>query len=146
MSIRKHGSAVWTGDIKSGQGTVSLESGALDAQPYGFNTRFEGEPGTNPEELVGAAHAACFSMALSLVLADYDGVADSIDTRATVTLDKDGDGFSVTGVHLDVKGKVPGLDASQFAEAAETAKQNCPISRLYAGGTAEITMDVSFEA
>ncbi|MHA6347412.1 OsmC family protein [Roseivivax sp. CAU 1761] len=139
--MKKHGSAKWSGDLKSGKGHVSTESGALKDTPYGFNQRFEDQPGSNPEELVGAAHAACFSMALSMILGNHDATAEEIATKATVSLEKDGDGFSVTRVHLDVTAKVPGLDAAKFAEAAEAAKAGCPISKLYAGGTAEITME-----
>ena len=97
MTIHKHGSAHWSGDIKRGKGTVSTESGVLNQQPYGFNTRFEGEKGTNPEELIGAAHAACFSMALSLMLGEAGYTADSIDTTADVSLDKTDGGFAITG-------------------------------------------------
>ncbi len=139
--INKFGTAKWQGDLQSGTGHVSTESGALKDQPYGFNTRFEGKAGSNPEELVGAAHAACYSMALSMILGQHDATPDSIDTKATVSLEKDGDGFSVTKVHLDVTAKVPGLDEAKFKEAANAAKEGCPISKLYAGGTAEITMD-----
>ncbi|MHA6325631.1 OsmC family protein [Roseivivax sp. CAU 1753] len=141
MTIRKFGTAHWAGDLKSGKGQVSTESGVLDNTPYGFNTRFEDKPGSNPEELVGAAHAACFSMALSLILGEHDATADAIDTKATVSLEQDGDGFSVTRVHLDVTATVPGMDADAFMEAANAAKEGCPISKLYKGGTAEITMD-----
>ncbi|ETX14549.1 peroxiredoxin [Roseivivax halodurans JCM 10272] len=139
--IDKYGTAQWKGDLQSGKGHVSTESGALNDTPYGFNTRFEGEPGSNPEELVGAAHAACYSMALSMILGQHDATPDSIDTKATVSLEKDGDGFSVKKVHLDVTASVPGMDESQFMEAANAAKDGCPISKLYAGGTAQITMD-----
>ncbi|QFT62392.1 osmotically inducible protein OsmC [Roseivivax halotolerans] len=141
MAIEKFGTAHWSGDLQSGTGEVSTESGALDKVQYGFNKRFEGEPGSNPEELVGAAHASCYSMALSMILGNHDVVADDIDTKATVSLEKDGDGFSVTKVHLDVTAKVPGLSEDKFMEAANAAKDGCPISKLYAGGTAEITMD-----
>ncbi|QFS82203.1 Peroxiredoxin OsmC [Roseivivax sp. THAF40] len=143
MAIKKFGTAHWAGDLQSGKGRVSTESTALDNTPYGFNTRFEDEPGSNPEELVGAAHAACYSMALSMILGQHDATADAIDTKATVSLEKDGDGFSVTKVHLEVKATVPGLDEAKFMEAANAAKEGCPISKLYKGGTAEITMDAS---
>ena len=141
MAIKKFGTAHWSGDLKTGKGQVSTESGALSDTPYGFNQRFEGEPGSNPEELVGAAHAACYSMALSMILGNYDATADAIDTKATVSLEQDGDGFSVTKVHLDVTAKIPGIDADTFQTAANAAKEGCPISKLYKGGTAEITMD-----
>lgn len=106
--IQKHGSAQWSGDLKSGKGTVSTESGALDAQPYGFNTRFEDKPGSNPEELVGAAHASCFSMALSMVLGEAGFTAEDIRTTSTVHLAKTEGGFEVKTVHLAVEASVPG--------------------------------------
>lgn len=137
--INKKGSAHWEGSLKEGKGTVSTESGALSQQPYGFNTRFEDKVGTNPEEIIGAAHAACFSMALSMILGE--DTPDAIDTTASVSMDKDGDGFAVKKIHLDVTAKVPGISEDAFQEAARTAKENCPISRLLMGGTAEITMD-----
>jgi osmotically inducible protein OsmC len=112
MTIHKHGSAHWSGDIKRGKGTVSTESGVLNQQPYGFNTRFEGEKGTNPEELIGAAHAACFSMALSLMLGEAGYTADSIDTTADVSLDKTDGGFAITKVALKSKVTVPGIARS----------------------------------
>ncbi|WP_281983110.1 OsmC family protein [Thalassorhabdomicrobium marinisediminis] len=135
---KKHGSAKWQGGLKDGRGHVSTESGVLDDQPYGFNTRFEGKKGTNPEELVGAAHASCFSMALSMILEDYDLKADSIETKATVTLEEKDGGFTVTASHLEVEARIPNASQEQFNEAATTAKENCPISKLL---TAEITMD-----
>tara|TARA_R110002072_G_scaffold203170_1_gene361142 strand:- start:6 stop:431 length:426 start_codon:yes stop_codon:yes gene_type:complete len=135
---KKYGSAHWEGDLKEGKGTVSVESGAIEDQPYGFNTRFEDKPGTNPEELVAAAHASCFSMALSMVLGDAGMIASEIDTRATVTLDQVDGGFAVTKSHLDVTVSVPDGDPDKVMEACEGAKANCPISKLL---TAEITMD-----
>tara|TARA_R110001599_G_scaffold333559_1_gene549557 strand:+ start:82 stop:510 length:429 start_codon:yes stop_codon:yes gene_type:complete len=138
MTIKKSGSAHWEGNLKKGKGTVSTETKVLDAQPYGFNTRFEDGKGTNPEELIGAAHASCYSMALSMILEGSDLVADSIDTKATVHLDEKDGGFAVTRVHLDVSAKIPGATQEQFDEATNTAKENCPISKLL---TAEITMD-----
>ena len=135
---KKYGSAHWEGDLKEGKGTVSVESGAIEDQPYGFNTRFEDKPGTNPEELVAAAHASCFSMALSMVLGDAGMTASEIDTRATVTLDQVDGGFAVTKSHLDVTVSVPDADPDKVMEACEGAKANCPISKLL---TAEITMD-----
>ncbi|WP_179378985.1 OsmC family protein [Jannaschia marina] len=132
------GSAHWEGGLKDGKGTVSMQSGALDAQPYGFNTRFEDKPGTNPEEMIAAAHASCFSMALSMVLGEGGMTADAIDTNATVTLDQVDGGFAVTKSHLDVTMSVPGAEAEKVMEAAEAAKANCPISKLL---NAEITMD-----
>lgn len=136
--IKKAGSAKWRGDLKSGNGTVSTESTALKDQPYGFNTRFEDQPGTNPEELIGAAHASCFSMALSMILGDSDLVPDEISTTSKVYLDKENDGFAVQKVHLTVAAKVPNASEDAFLAAAQTAKDNCPISKLL---SCEITMD-----
>ncbi|MBY6152734.1 OsmC family protein [Vannielia litorea] len=144
--INRKASAHWSGNIKEGKGTISTASGALSSQPYGFNTRFEDAPGTNPEELIGAAHAGCFTMALSKVLVDQTGhEAEALDTTATVSMDKEGDGFAVKKIHLELKGRVPGIDAAAFMTAAEAAKANCPISKLLEGG-AEITMDATFES
>lgn len=138
MTIHKHGSAHWSGDIKRGKGTVSTESGVLNQQPYGFNTRFEGEKGTNPEELIGAAHAACFSMALSLMLGEVGYTADSIDTTADVSLDKTDGGFAITKVALNSKVTVPGIAPQQFDGIIQKAKAGCPVSQLL---KAEITLD-----
>lgn len=140
MGIDKQGSAHWEGTLEEGRGTVSTGSGALDAQPYGFATRFEGRAGTNPEELVAAAHASCFAMAFSMVLGQSDLTASAIDARATVTLDEVDGGFAVTKSHLTVTASVPGASEDQVREAAEGAKANCPISKLL---DAEITMDLS---
>ncbi|ENY3728125.1 TPA: OsmC family protein [Enterobacter kobei] len=138
MTIHKHGSAHWSGDIKRGKGTVSTESGVLNQQPYGFNTRFEGEKGTNPEELIGAAHAACFSMALSLMLGEAGYTADSIDTTADVSLDKTEGGFAITKVALKSKVTVPGIAPQQFDGIIQKAKAGCPVSQLL---KADITLD-----
>lgn len=139
MAITKTGSARWQGGIKDGKGEVSTESGALSAQPYGFNTRFEGQPGTNPEELIGAAHAACFSMALSGQL-DKAGVKDArIDSSAAVTIEKQDDGFTITKSHLTVRVSGQGEDAA-IREAAEAAKSGCPVSKVL---NAEVTMDLT---
>jgi len=138
MTIHKHGSAHWSGDIKRGKGTVSTESGVLNQQPYGFNTRFEGEKGTNPEELIGAAHAACFSMALSLMLGEAGYTADSIDTTADVSLDKTDGGFAIAKVALQSKVTVPGIAPQQFDGIIQKAKAGCPVSQLL---KAEITLD-----
>ncbi|MCU6384053.1 OsmC family protein [Enterobacter quasiroggenkampii] len=138
MTIHKHGSAHWSGDIKRGKGTVSTESGVLNQQPYGFNTRFEGEKGTNPEELIGAAHAACFSMALSLMLGEAGYTADAIDTIADVSLDKTDGGFAITKVALKSKVTVPGIAPQQFDGIIQKAKAGCPVSQLL---KAEITLD-----
>jgi len=138
MAIKKSGSAHWKGNLKEGKGSVSTEIHVLKDQPYGFNTRFEDGKGPNPEELIGAAHASCYSMALSMILEGHDLVADSIDTKATVHLEEKDGGFAVTKVHLDVAASIPGATQVQFEEATTTAKENCPISKLL---TAEITMD-----
>lgn len=138
MTIHKHGSAHWSGDIKSGKGTVSTESGVLNQQPYGFNTRFEGAKGTNPEELIGAAHAACFSMALSLMIGEAGFTADSIDTTADVSLDKADGGFAITKIALTSKVTVPGIDPQKFDGIIQKAKAGCPVSQIL---KAEITLD-----
>ena len=143
MKIDHFGSAVWSGGLKDGKGTISTESGALDEQPYGFAARFEGVRGTNPEELLGAAHAGCFTMALSLVLGEAKLVAERMDTQATVTLEKQGDGFAITHVHLTLKAKIPGADQATFDKCANTAKTNCPVSKLF---KAEITLDAQLVA
>lgn len=130
MTINKSGSAVWMGGLKDGKGTISTESGALDAYPYGFATRFEGKPGSNPEELIAAAHASCFTMALSLMLGEAGLTADKLETNAVVSLEKQDDGFAVTASHLTLKADIPGADEATFAEIAEKAKANCPISKL----------------
>ncbi|WOI55179.1 OsmC family protein [Palleronia sp. LCG004] len=137
--IKKHGSANWKGSLKEGNGTVSTQTGVLDKQNYGFKSRFEGGTNTNPEELIGAAHAACYSMALSMILGQSDLTPDSIDTKATVSLDEVDGGFAVTKIHLDVTASIPGADDAKFQEAAQAAKEGCPISKLVTG--AEITMD-----
>ncbi|QWA10808.1 OsmC family protein [Sodalis ligni] len=137
MTIHKKGQAHWEGDIKRGKGTVSTESGALQQQPYGFNTRFEGAAGTNPEELIGAAHAACFSMALSLMLGDEGFTPDSIDTTADVSLDKVEGGFAITKVALNSTVKLPGIDDAVFEKIIQKAKAGCPVSQLL---KAEITL------
>ena len=137
--IKKTASAHWSGGLKDGKGQISTESGALSDQPYGFNTRFEDKAGTNPEELIGAAHAGCFSMALSMILGDFDAVADDIDTKATVGLEETDGGFAITKIHLDLTAKIPGISEDDFQKAAQTAKENCPVSKVLAA--ADITMD-----
>ena len=127
--IRK-ANAVWKGGLKDGQGTISSESGALSGVSYNFSQRFEDKPGTNPEELIGAAHAACYSMALSLNLGNAGLKPDSIETKAAVTLEKLDVGQTITRVHLDVVAKVPGATPEQLLTAAEATKRTCPISRL----------------
>jgi osmotically inducible protein OsmC len=141
--MKKTASAHWQGGIKDGKGTISTESGALTKQPYGFNTRFEGKPGTNPEELIGAAHAGCFSMALSKELGDAGMTAESIDTKAEVTLDKQDAGFTITAVHLSLKAKIPGADRAAFDKAVASAKTGCPVSKVL---NAKITLEAVLEA
>jgi osmotically inducible protein OsmC len=136
--MEKKAWAVWKGSIKEGGGTISTETGVLKEAPYGFKARFENGKGTNPEELIGAAHAGCFSMALSLMLGEAGFTAEKIETHATVTLEKIGSGFEITASHLDVTAKVPGADAAKFAELANRAKVGCPVSKLL---KAKITMD-----
>ncbi len=131
-------SAVWNGTLKEGKGTISTESGVLDSAPYSFRTRFEDEKGTNPEELVGAAHAGCFSMALSMILGMDGMTPEKIETTATITLEKVGDGFAVTSSHLDVTATIPGATDEAFQASAAKAKAGCPISKLL---NAKITMD-----
>ena len=142
MTIHKKGQAHWEGDIKRGKGTVSTESGVLNQQPYGFNTRFEGEKGTNPEELIGAAHAACFSMALSLMLGEAGFTPTSIDTTADVSLDKVDAGFAITKIALKSEVAVPGIDASTFDVIIQKAK-GCPVSQVL---KAEITLDYQLKS
>ena len=127
--IRK-ASAVWKGGLKDGQGTVSAETGVLKEVPYNFSQRFETQPGTNPEELIAAAHASCYSMALSANLGNAGLKPDSVETKASLTLEKLDVGFTITRIHLDVAAKVPGATPEAFLTAAETAKRTCPISRL----------------
>jgi len=134
--------AVWQGGIKDGGGTISTETGVLKDAPYGFNARFENGKGTNPEELIGAAHAGCFSMALSLMLGEAGMTADRIETHADVTLDKSGDGFEITASHLTVSAKIPGADDATFLEIASKAKAGCPVSKLL---KARITMNAKLE-
>jgi osmotically inducible protein OsmC len=136
--MKRSASAVWRGGLKDGKGTVSTESGVLAGVPYNFSKRFENEKGTNPEELIAAAHAACFSMALSLFLGDAGMTAESIETTATVTLDQVAGGFAVTSSHLQTTVKIPNADNAGFQKAVETAKSGCPISKLL---NATITMD-----
>lgn len=136
--MKKTASAVWKGGFKDGKGSISSESGALRDAAYGFNTRFEGVAGTNPEELIGAAHAACFSMALAAQLGEAGLTPESIETEATVTLEKSADGFTITAVHLDVNARIPGADQSTFDRVADAAKSGCPVSKVL---NANITMD-----
>lgn len=141
--MKRKGSAVWNGSLKEGKGTVSTESGALKETQYSFSTRFENGVGTNPEELIAAAHAGCFSMALSGQLGNANLNPESVRTTATVNLEKKEEGFTVTAVHLDVVARIPGASEEAFLTAANNAKAGCPISRLL---KAEITMDAKLEA
>lgn len=141
--MKREGSAVWKGGLKDGKGTISTGSGVLSNTQYGFNTRFENGPGTNPEELIGAAHAGCFSMALSKELGEAGMVAESIQTKATVTLEKVDAGFAITAVHLDLTAKIPGADRQKFEAAANQAKAGCPVSKVL---NARVTMEAKLEA
>jgi lipoyl-dependent peroxiredoxin len=140
--MKKHASAVWTGSLKEGKGTISTETGVLSSAPYGFRSRFEDGPGTNPEELIGAAHAGCFSMALSMLLGMNGLTAERIETKAEITLEKVGEGFAITASHLDVSARVPGTDSGTFEKIARQAKEGCPVSKLM---NATITMDARLE-
>ncbi len=140
--MKRSASAVWNGGLKDGKGSISTESGVLADTQYSFSTRFEEGKGTNPEELIAAAHAGCFSMALSAQLNNAGQTAERIQTEATVTLEKKDEGFTVTAVHLKVRAKVPGATPPDFEKAAQAAKAGCPISRLL---KAEITMETKLE-
>jgi len=135
-------SATWKGGLKDGKGSLVTASGVLDNTPYSFGTRFENGKGTNPEELIAAAHAGCFAMALSAQLGEANLRADTIEATATVTLQKNAAGWEVTTSHLDVRARIPGADAAAFELAANNAKAGCPISRLL---NAKITMDAKLE-
>ena len=141
--MKRKASAVWRGGLKDGKGTISSESGVLKETQYSFSTRFENGIGTNPEELIAAAHAGCFSMACSAELGKAGITPESIHTTATITMDKTDAGWTVTESHLDVAAKIPGVDPAKFTAAANAAKAGCPISRLL---KANVTMDVRLEA
>lgn len=141
--MQRKASAVWQGGLKDGRGTLTTESKALSGTPYSFGTRFEGVPGTNPEELLGAAHAGCFSMALSMMLGEAGIKPERIDTTATITFEKLDTGFTITRSHLDVAVKAPGADRVKFDEAAQKAKAGCPLSKVL---KAEISMDARLDA
>ena len=140
--MKRKASAIWKGGIRDGKGSISTDSGVLSDTPYSFGTRFENEKGTNPEELIGAAHAGCFSMALSLMLGEAGFTPENISTVASVTLEKIEGGFGITAVHLDVVARVPGIDQQAFQAAAEKAKKGCPVSRVL---NAAITMEARLE-
>ena len=140
--MKRSGSAVWSGGLKDGKGSISTQSGVLDNTEYGFNARFDHGPGTNPEELIGAAHAGCFTMALSSQLGEACMTARSLTTTATVTLDKDEQGYAITAVHLNLIADIPGANQEAFEAAALRAKQNCPVSKLL---KADITLDARLD-
>jgi osmotically inducible protein OsmC len=140
--MKRKGSAAWTGDLRTGKGTISTESGVLDKRPYGFNTRFGDEKGTNPEELIGAAHAACFSMALSNELGKAGVASPQIETTATVEIKQADGGFAITASHLDVRVTAKGADRTKVEAATESAKANCPVSKVL---KAEVTMTATYE-
>lgn len=141
--MKRHASAEWKGGLKDGKGTISTQSNVLSETQYSFSTRFEDGIGTNPEELIAAAHAGCFSMALSGQLGNAGLTAESINTTATVTLDKKDGSFAITAVHLEVRARVPGADEQAFETAANNAKAGCPVSKVL---NAEITMDAKLES
>ncbi len=141
--MKRSANAVWTGDLRSGNGTISTESGVLSDTQYSFKTRFEHGAGTNPEELIAAAHAGCFSMALSVELQKAGLIAERIATKADVTLEQKVGSFAITAVHLTLRAKVPGASQADFDEAAQAAKAGCPVSKLL---RAEITLDAQLEA
>lgn len=141
--MQRKGSAVWRGGLKDGTGTVSTASGALSGLQYSFGTRFEDGVGTNPEELIAAAHAGCFSMALSAQLGNAGLTPEQIETTAAVTLEKTEAGFTITAVHLEVRARIPGADPQAFQKAANSAKAGCPVSRVL---NAAITMDATLSA
>lgn len=140
--MKRTASAAWQGDIKEGKGHISSQSGALKDVQYGFNTRFEDGPGTNPEELIAAAHAGCFTMALAAQLGEAGLTAQSLKTTAAVSLEKAEDGFTITAVHLVLVAKIPGTDRQAFETIANKAKTGCPVSKLL---NATITLDATLE-
>lgn len=140
--MKRQATAEWRGDLKTGKGSLTTDSGALSKAPYSFTTRFEGEKGTNPEELIAAAHAGCFTMALSAELGKAGLTPESLRTTATVSLEKQASGWEVGESHLELVAKVPGASEEAFRQAAETAEKNCPISKLL---KAKITMDARLE-
>jgi osmotically inducible protein OsmC len=141
--MKKSASATWSGGLKDGQGTISTETGVLREAPFGFKSRFEDGPGTNPEELIGAALAGCFSMALSLGLGNAGLTPESIETRAQVTLDKQGEGFAITTIALTCRARVPDADADAFQRIARETKQGCPVSKVL---NADVSLDAALES
>lgn len=143
-TMKKYGTAAWSGGVQDGKGAISTQSGALSDYPYGYASRYEGKLGTSPEELIGAAHAGCFTMNLSRLLGEAGLTAEAMHTKAEVTLEKDTvTGFTVTAVHLTLRAKIPGAGAAAFQELAGKAKAGCPISKLF---TAPITLDAALES
>lgn len=140
MKINRTGSAAWAGDVKAGKGAISTQSGALKAYPYGFGSRFEGLPGTNPEELIAAAHAGCFTMALSLALGEAGYTAEQMNTNATVTLEKVSDGYAITSSRLVLSARIPKIDDATFQSIAAKAKAGCPVSKAL---NTQITLEAS---
>ena len=141
--MQRSAQAQWRGDLKSGAGTISTASGTLSQTPYSFHSRFEQGKGTNPEELLAAAHAGCFTMAVSAQLAQAGLKADSLNTTCTITLDKTDGGFGITESHLELKAKIPGATKEAFEKATEAAKSGCPVSKLY---NTKITLDARLES
>ena len=141
--MKRAAQAHWRGDLKSGGGTLSTDSGVLANQAYSFHTRFEDGKGTNPEELLAAAHAGCFSMALSAQLAGAGLTAESIDTKCTITLDKTDSGFGITESHLELRARIPGASQEAFDTATQAAKGGCPVSKLF---NTTITLDAKLES
>ena len=141
--MKRTASAIWNGGFKDGKGSISTQSGVLKDAQYGFKTRFEDGPGTNPEELIGAAHAGCFSMALSVQLGEAGLTAERIETKAEVTFEKLDTGFTITAVHLILRAKVPGTDQAGFEAIANKAKVGCPVSKVL---NAKITLDAQLES
>ena len=135
-----YGTAKWQGGLKDGKGAISTKSGALSDYPYGFASRFEGKPGTNPEELIGAAHSGCFTMALSLILEQAGFKAEEMNTKAEITLAKQGDGFAITKSQLTLRAKIPGIDNAKFQELAGMAEKGCPVSKVL---NCEIALDAA---
>ena len=135
-----YGTAKWQGGLKDGKGAISTKSGALSDYPYGFASRFEGKPGTNPEELIGGAHAGCFTMALSLILEQAGFKADEMSTKAEISLVKQGDGFAITKSQLTLRAKIPGIDNAKFQELAGMAEKGCPVSKVL---NCEIVLDAA---
>lgn len=144
--IKRHAYAEWSGDLKGGRGKITTETGVLSDTPYSFRTRFEDEKqGTNPEELIAAASASCFSMAFAKMLSEGGNTPDRIQTRATMTMRKVEGGFKLAGIHLETRVKAPGMDAAKFQETAEKAKNGCPVSQLLKPGLDELTLDASLD-